>query len=308
MELFTVALMNATPESMDLLKKMLVHELTDEIFAVHRVELELVNSNREIRCVTNNNKFSLPVHGPFVLKKSALAFAKYITCEMEPLLIKTIVNKQYHFGVEEAQKIEQYCQTLLHESQGPSEDYHEILRGQERRVIKVAEEIEEYLHENTRLHLDGYVTFRLHHYWQELRDLVTYAVDEYIMDKQYQEFISLLNYFVFMQDIKMPLVHVMHIGANDFELYDEQLQRLESVSTDRIVAEMLETEMNMEDMVVSNLITLSPETIYLHTRTDELPIMRTFQMIFAERLHICTDCPACRTHLGKRKDKNKTTV
>jgi putative sporulation protein YtxC len=308
MELFTVALMNATTESMDLLKKMLVHELTSEIYAVHRVDLELAHGGRAIRCVTNNNKFSLPIHGPYVLKKAALAFAKYIIAEMEPLLIKTIVSKQYHFPAEEADKIEQYCLSLLHEPFLPGDDYDEIMRGNERRIIKVAEEIEDYLHENTRLHLDGYVTFRLHHYWQELRELVTYAVDEYIMDKQYQEFITLLNYFVFMQEIKTPLVHVMHTGANEFELYDHHLQHLEPISTDRIVAEMLEAEMNMEDMVVSNLITLSPETIELHTQSDELPIMRTLKMIFAERLHICTGCPDCRTYFGKKNDQNKTTV
>ena len=54
-----------------------------------------------------------------------------------------------------------------------------------------------------------------------------FAVDEYVMDQQYQEFISLLKYFVRMQEVKLPIVHVLHKGGSEFALYDEQFRVLE---------------------------------------------------------------------------------
>ena len=69
-----------------------------------------------------------------------------------------------------------------------------------------------------------------------------------------------------------------------------------AVPTDRIVAEMLETEMNMEDMIVSTLITISPEQIVIHTRQPELPVMRTLETIFELRVQLCSDCGHCRSY------------
>ncbi|MNR22529.1 YtxC-like family protein [compost metagenome] len=53
---------------------------------------------------------------------------------------------------------------------------------------------------------------------------------------------------------------------------------------------MLESEMNMEDMIVSTLITVSPEQIVIHTRYPDQPIMRTLETIFEHRVKLCTDC------------------
>ena len=56
------------------------------------------------------------------------------------------------------------------------------------------------------------MTFRLQSYEQELREMAEYAVDEFMLDQQYEEFVSLLKYFVYFQEPKMPLVHVIHKG------------------------------------------------------------------------------------------------
>ena len=42
--------------------------------------------------------------------------------------------------------------------------------------------------------------------------------------------------------------------------------------------------MNMEDMIVSTLITVSPQQIVIHTRQPELPVMRTLETIFELRV------------------------
>src|SRR5690606_18493691 len=80
----------------------------------------------------------------------------------------------------------------------------------ERRIAKLANAIETYLAEEPFMHVEGFLRFRAEAYLEELRDTVAYAVDEWMMERQYQEFLSLLKYFVYIQDAKVPEAHVVH--------------------------------------------------------------------------------------------------
>lgn len=308
MELFTVSLMSTSMEALDRLHRYLNEEIVDlhsDIDAIDQpvpCTFNLDYEAKEIQCLAVLPTFNLMNQGPILFRKAAGAFANYILTELEPLLLKTIIRKQFHYEeVKEIETVELYCRNLLYGTLLPTVDEERIDRDmlrndRERRKSKVADELEQFLSSNTRINIDGFVTFRLSTYWEELREVVAYAVDEYVMDQQYQEFISLLKYFVRMQEIKLPIVHVLHKGGSEFALYDDQFQLLEAIPTDRIVAEMLETEMNMEDMIVSTLITVSPQQIIIHTRQPELPVMRTLETIFEQRVQLCTDCAHCGSY------------
>jgi hypothetical protein len=48
--------------------------------------------------------------------------------------------------------------------------------------------------------LDGFLSFRLKEYRGRLAEVVDKAVDEYMMDMEYKEFIRVLRYFVDVQE------------------------------------------------------------------------------------------------------------
>ncbi|MFB9327405.1 putative sporulation protein YtxC [Paenibacillus aurantiacus] len=305
MELLTVSLMSASDETMEKLEESLLDELADLHSTTHRKYRSAVRMEREeqaIRFFADTHDFQLEKDGPPIYRKTALALAGYIVSELEPLLIKAIIRKQFHYeDPQEAEAIERYCRNLLEGSHFAGEENEpagaEVDR--QRRKQKVSAEIEAFLAENARIHLDGFVTFRLAPYWEELREITAYAIDEYVMDKQYQEFISLLKYFVRMQEVKLPIVHVLHKGGSEFALYDEHFELLDAAPADRIVVDMLESEMNMEDMIVSTLITVSPKQIVIHTRQPELAVMRTLESIFETRVRLCVDCGHCGSYFGE---------
>ncbi|MBM7565331.1 putative sporulation protein YtxC [Paenibacillus sacheonensis] len=306
MELFTVSLHSASHEAIDRLHRYLseaivdVHSAADTNSAAAFLRPDYAGMT--ILCQADLPKFQLAQDGPPIYRQAAAACARYILGELEPMLLKAIIRKQFHYeDAAEIEALSTYCHNILYGtgiSAQQEEDNAVEMRhsDMERRLGKVADELEQFLSGNTRLHLDGFVSFRLAAYWQELKDVVAYAVDEYVMDKQYQEFISLLKYFVRMQEVKLPIVHVLHVGGSEFVLYDQQFQLLDTVPADRIVAEMLESEMNMEDMIVSTLITVSPQQIVIHTRQPELPVMRTLETIFEQRVRLCCTCGQCSLH------------
>ncbi|BBH21612.1 hypothetical protein Back11_29570 [Paenibacillus baekrokdamisoli] len=311
MELFTVSLLSASSEALDRLQCCLneefvdLHSDTGASIPSHSCSFSSDYEAGTIQCSAVLPQFHLADDGPLVYRRAANAFAQYIMTEMEPLLLKAIIRKQFHYEVpKEVEMVELYCRNLLYGAVVPAleEDRvdSDMLRiDRDRRKSKVADELKQFISSHTSIHLDGFVTFRLASYWEELREVAAYAVEEYVMDKQYQEFISLLKYFVRMQEVKLPIVHVLHKGGSEFALYDEQFQLLEAIPTDRIVAEMLETEMNMEDMIVSTLITVSPQQIVIHTRQPELPVMRTLETIFEQRVQLCTDCAHCNSYFDE---------
>ncbi|RAP75420.1 putative sporulation protein YtxC [Paenibacillus montanisoli] len=305
MELFTVSLLSASREAIDRLHLCLSEEFVELHSDNLAAAVPYVSFTRpfyetmEISCLVDLAGFSLAADGPVIYRKAAKAFASYIMSELEPMLLKAIIRKQFRYEEsKEIEVLERYCHNILYGTSVPAlqvddTDTAMMHTDRERRMGKVADEIEQFLGSHTRLNLDGFVTFRLAAYWLELKEVVAYAVDEYVMDKQYQEFISLLKYFVRMQEVKLPIVHVLHKGGSEFVLYDQDFQMLETVQADRIVAEMLESEMNMEDMIVSTLITVSPQQIVIHTRQPDLPVMRTLETIFEHRVRLCCTCGHC---------------
>jgi putative sporulation protein YtxC len=302
MELFTVSLMNGLEEQMEKLYCEISLELDQLHNDVEGVTLSCtVNSLcSDLTCTASLPGFQLNKTGPAVYKRVGAALSEYVLKEHENGIIRNIIVREYNYDLEEdIRKIEKYCMQMLDET------YSDDRAARLKRKAKMAEQFRAYLEENTYLNINGFVRFRLHDYIEELHEVVEYAIDEYLMEKQYQEFISLLKYFVYIQDAKIPAAHLMHKGENDFELLNERLEPIETKQMDGFVVEMVDKEISYEDMIVSTLITVSPQKVYIHTREPEMQVIKTIQQIFEERANLCTYCASCRPILGDRSKKGK---
>jgi len=224
---------------------------------------------------------------------TAEAITAYIMEEKEQEIAARLMFSEFEFDDEdEAKRILQWFLMLLQKNEGPS---CEFMKSRRRRL---SDGIYQCLNEVPELNLDGFLTFRLQPYEQELREMAEYAVDEFMLDQQYEEFVSLLKYFVYFQEPKMPLVHVIHKGEEDFLLLDGNLRPIERPRDDGLVMERLDQEMEIEDMVVSTLIAVSPARMIIHTRQPELPVIVTLAHIFDNRAEVCCSCPECSALLG----------
>ena len=48
------------------------------------------------------------------------------------------------------------------------------------------------------------------------------------MDRQYQEFISLLQYFVYIQEAKIPAAHLIHKGGHEFVILNDRMEPIDA--------------------------------------------------------------------------------
>ncbi|MBP1156770.1 MULTISPECIES: putative sporulation protein YtxC [unclassified Paenibacillus] len=295
MKLLTVTLTKRTDEQADRLYRLLqfsggilhnkehIHIALDRRDGLHQIKVSGVAP-----------AFRLEEDGIRLYKEAAEVLADYLLEEEEPEMLRKMIKHDFHYHqVDEVEGIMAFCgQTLCGEGQwcegnGKTAAYL-------RRKQQITAELYEYLEKHEELNLDGLVRFRLQAYRGELRDVVEYAIDEFVMDQQYQEFISLLQYFVYIQEAKIPFVHLIHKGGSEFMLLNERMETLNTDETDAVVTvEMLEKEMNFEDMIVSTLITVSPQQIYIHTREPELQVIKTITQIFEDRVELCGYCRLC---------------
>jgi putative sporulation protein YtxC len=266
-----------------------------------RFECDAYKSYTAVRCIADLPRFQLHVSGSAVLRQAAETLALFILDEMEQQLLRSIITGHYRY-VDEADisAIEHYCRQVLDQPEPEAK----LSRSRQRKQHKMADALFAYLEQHNELNVWGFIRFRLADYMDELREVAEFAIDEYIMDQQYQEFISLLKYFVYIQETKIPVAHLMHHGGNEFTMYNEQMKPIDTEQFEGFTVELLDKEINYEDMIVSTLISVSPQKIVIHTRDPEEQVIKTIVQIFENRAVVCTYCKQCgNVFSGKNKDQ-----
>ncbi len=222
----------------------------------------------------------------------ANALSDLIVNEWERSILRQLLQSQYECFNQGEQKVilSSASRSLDCRSDGRPDLFRKVER--KGRVLRL---ILDYLNSQQEINLDGFITFRLQDYREQLGDAVGQAVDDFLMEKEYLEFVNLLRYFVEAQEPKLKLVHVMILPKGAFRLMDE---RGATVTKEYLAKSFLEidTEVNSDDLLVSALITLAPERIVLHcpTELDRMEALDTIRSVFEGRVTTCRGCHLCR--------------
>ncbi|BBI32220.1 putative sporulation protein YtxC [Cohnella abietis] len=264
---------------------------------VDSVQWELSREDGFIRC-----QFPLGP-GPQDKKNYCLrvgrVLAEYTLSDLEPTLLRSLFHMR--FGLKDAVEMDALIAEAVCLLDGePELEETWVGRGRERRLHKLASRFSLYLEDHERLHLDGFLRFRLSDYRAEVQEAAETAIEERLMEKQYQEFMILLKSMVEWQETRTSAVHVLHSGGHAFRLLDEEMRPLEqdimdisdsSVKVDADVLDIQE-EQEEESRVVSRLLAASPRHLYIHTPEPDSQVIRTIIGIFGDRAALYPDLPA----------------
>ncbi len=300
MELFSVLFLSSRVSSDKLLEllKNGVQRLHISKVRINWAHLNLEHYEK-IVCVPEGTRAQIIGHKHLLCTAASTAAAEYILDDLEEGMLKAIIQKEYGYEEqEEVAKIIYYCKEVM------GIDGIEAVHSREKRISLISTELCDYLAKYGEVNLEGFLNFRMKSYTDELREIVDYAIDEYLMEKQYQDFIALLKYFVYIQEAKIPVAHLMHKGENDFVLLNEEMKPIDTKHIGGLVVELMDKDVNYEDMIVSTLISVSPQKVYIHTREPDKQVIKTIQQIFENRTNLCTYCSMCKPILGKKR-KNR---
>ena len=201
----------------------------------------------------------------------------------EEKMLKQLINYNYfYFDEYEKNKILENCMQLIE-----PEMYNTKLLDNKN--------IKEYVKENKAMILDGFVYFRLRAYLEYLDEVVDSGVNQFVIEKEYREFISLLRVYVESKVPEYNLLHLIYINGESI-LLDEK-RNIVSVSENIYNAKYLsDISFSSNDFALNTLLCLLPRRIEIHLIDDEDEFINTLKLIFEGRVTICKDCDICKTY------------
>ena len=231
----------------------------------------------------------------------AAILADYIVRKYEKRLVNRIINTNYCYfnAVEKRKIIKSVTEILNNEDQNFISSLFKIRR---RNII--IRKLIEYFRTSNKIILEGFVNFRLKEYVRDLEEVVDRAVDDFLMEREYKEFIHLLKYFVDIQEPRFELIHVKPADGGKYILLDEKKREISGKYLKELLDEVSEGEISYDDLLVSSLITLAPKRIIIHcvNRFTNKELLETIKNVFTGRVKACGGCSVCMSRLVTARD------
>ena len=226
------------------------------------------------------------------IEKIAWVLTDCIIRFYESNVIKRVINSDFfYFNASERKIIYENCLEILNSS-----ETNEFEKRRENIFMCLCE----YISENKFFILDGFVNFRLFEYNNLVEECVDMAVNKYVIDKEYKEFITLLQSYIESQNCRTGTVHLIYSNGEPILLdenqhvlvYDTQFEQHKYLS---------DISFSTKDYCLNALLNLLPKRIIVHMIAEEDEFVNTLSLIFGIRLMICKECDICKTfsRLGK---------
>ncbi|HHT26457.1 MAG TPA: hypothetical protein GXZ82_04330 [Firmicutes bacterium] len=183
----------------------------------------------------------------------------------------------------ERDKMAQY---VLHTLRQAYQKYDRVPR------TRVILELLDYLTIHRSINLEGFIHFRLKEYRKQIAAAVKEAVGEYQARLEHQELVELLQYFMDSQEPKIDQVEVVLDLKGCFRLLDENQNVIDNHYLAGFVDGLLPGAVDVDDLLISALVTLAPSHVRCHTR-ETAPVLETLQAVFTDRFSLCRGCSIC---------------
>lgn len=158
----------------------------------------------------------------------------------------------------------------------------------------VNEDIVDYLIENNTLLIDGYMNFRLRKFLYLVDISIEKAIGDIEIEREYLEFLNMLQYFVDIQEPKSELVNVV-INDKDYYLLDKDNKIIENGLLNNMVEDLAYEDISKSDLLISSLIVLSPMKLIMHIEEGkEKELVTVISQVFKEKVQFCNGCEICK--------------
>lgn len=208
------------------------------------------------------------------LRKISLLLAYIVTDFYEPIIIQKFINSNYfYFTTEEKRKIYNMCLTNI--------DFSSSIIM----INIITNEFFKFFQENKYVILDGFVNFKLKEYLKELDSVVDMCVNKFIIEREYNEFIMLLKDYIQNTPSNTKELHLIYKNEKSV-LLDENMNPIE-INKNAIPQQYLsDITFSSNDLNLNAILTLLPETLFIHSEQKEDDFINTLKIIFENRVEI----------------------
>lgn len=194
----------------------------------------------------------------------------------EEILLKNLIIKNYfYFDSIEIKKVLNICSEILYDSNEFSLDD---------RHLTLFNTFYDYLLDNKNLFLSGFIYFRLQEYINFLENIIDIAVNKFIIEREYLEFISLLKLYIKSNSTNSKIIHLLY-SPEQITLLDESNNYIDVTSIEFNTKYLSDISFSSNDYVLNALLTILPNKIFVHLGNyspDEF--INTLMLIFEDKI------------------------
>ena len=234
------------------------------------------------------------------LNKICTILSLLVIDDIEESFYKNLLSRNYfYFDCNERSKILNLCFDIN------ANDFSAIFDKKFRILFEC---FDSFLSKNKSLVLQGFINFRIKPYLKIIDDIVDEAVSQFIIEKEYMEFISLLKLYINSQPSNSEIIHMIYSNSESILLDDNK--EIIAISNSNLKAKYLsDISFSSNDYTLNSLLTLLPKKIYIHLVNSNIDeFINTIQSAFESRAYICTDCNICRLYKNSIKTKSPNTI
>ncbi len=210
---------------------------------------------------------------------------KTIIYFFEKELIKESINLNYfYFSSLERNKIIAITLEMLNDYENVNIKYDFINN-----------ELFSFLSNHHSLYLKGFINFRLSSYLDFINEKIDLAVNKFLIDKEYLEFVNILRLYIKSESIDSNTEHLHLIYKNKNSIIINDQKEIVSCNDNIAKAKYIsDISFSSNDLALNTLLNLLPKKITIHLvdgYQDEF--INTLKLIFQDKIIICEDCDIC---------------
>ena len=231
---------------------------------------------------------------------------KFYTC-LSNILTKCIINfyekdlvlsninlNYFYFDTFEKKKILENTIYLLHDTKNADKRYDYI----NNEVFKI-------ISSNHSFYLQSFVNFNLADYINFVNNQIDIAVNKFLVDKEYLEFVNILKLYIKSESNQSKTDHLHLIYTNKTSIIIDDNKNIVSCNDNINKAKYIsDISFSSNDLALNTLLNLVPKKITLHIVDGCLDeFINTLKLIFQEQIIICEDCDICNMYRHKQLNK-----
>ncbi|WP_024614978.1 putative sporulation protein YtxC [Clostridium sp. Ade.TY] len=194
---------------------------------------------------------------------SELLYEMVIKNYKEKELFEFLTDTYFFLKQEEILEVETIIMDILYRKKSIKDETSVYC---ENKINIIITKIKECLEENNEFNINGFITFRMRELRKYIESIIDKIIEKYMVEKEYKEFIKLLKYFVDIQDSRIDRVNIFISDTGDYTVLDQDDNNLFSEFIKELSDCKLGIDANVEDVIISGLITNAPKKINIYQK------------------------------------------
>ena len=258
------------------------------IGVVESVEL----NNHIIKILCDDNSYNERVKDIINLYISNILYKVVLNEYKEKELLDYLTENYFFLKQEEIMEVEdEVMKTFL---ENKSLNFDNLIYCLNK-VNNIIEKIKSCLEENSEINIDGFIRFRMKELREDIEDIIDKVIESYMVEKEYKEFIKLLKYFVEIQESKIEEINIIIGESGNYSIIDRNKKDIFNEFMKDLIECKLDSDVKMEDIIISGLITNSPKKVIIHGKSNCLnkEFIDTIENVFENKVSFCNGCMLC---------------